>query len=196
MRMDEKRYDEAHTLIKQALTPDSRNAEVRAFYIHLLCTTGQVKAARGFTFNVLKDDGRDVYALCAAGRLTYQEARESRDPSPSGAAARKDNFQKAANIFIKALGIDPFCAIAAQGLAIVIAEDSLEAWTPGQAVEDVQFRNRSLRNTRHALDVLTKVRESLNDGSVYINMGHCHFAREEYEKAVENVMNSRVILPV
>ncbi|KAF8334987.1 uncharacterized protein EI90DRAFT_3144919 [Cantharellus anzutake] len=186
MRMDEKRYDEAHTFIKQALTSDPKNSEVRAFYIHLLCATGQSKTAKGFTFNVLKDDGRDVYALCAAGRLSYQEARESRDPSPQAVAVRKDNFQKAANIFIKALSIDPSCAIAAQGLAIIIAEDSLEAWTPGQLTEDIQFRNRTLRNTRQALDILAKVRESLNDGSVHINMGHCHFVREEYEKAIEN----------
>ena len=187
MRMDEKRYEEAHSLVKQALASGDKNPEIRAFYIYLLCHTGQIKPAKAFTFNVLKDDGHDVYALCAAGRLSYQEARESRDPSPAATAARKDNFLKAANIFVKALNIDPSCAIAAQGLAIIIAEDSLGSWAPGQAADDSQFKTRNARNARQALDILAKVRESLSDGSVYVNMGHCHFVREEYDKAIENV---------
>jgi RNA polymerase-associated protein CTR9 len=187
MRMEEKRYDEAHSLIKQALASGDKNPEIRAFYIYLLCHTGQMKPAKAFTFNVLKDDGHDVYALCAAGRLSYQEARESRDPSPAATTARKENFLKAANIFVKALNIDPSCAIAAQGLAIIIAEDSLGSWAPGQAADDSQFKMRNAQNARQALDILAKVRESLIDGSVYVNMGHCHFVREEYDKAIENV---------
>ncbi|KAF9518383.1 hypothetical protein BS47DRAFT_1338316 [Hydnum rufescens UP504] len=186
MRMEEKRYDEAHSLIKQALASGDKNPEIRAFYIYLLCHTGQMKPAKAFTFNVLKDDGHDVYALCAAGRLSYQEARESRDPSPAATTARKENFLKAANIFVKALNIDPSCAIAAQGLAIIIAEDSLGSWAPGQAADDSQFKMRNAQNARQALDILAKVRESLSDGSVYVNMGHCHFVREEYDKAIEN----------
>ena len=187
MRMEEKRYDEAHSLAKQVLSTGEKNPEIRAFYIWLLCQTGQVKPAKAFTFNVLKDDGHDVYALCAAGRLSFNEARESRDPSPSAAGARRENFLKAANIYAKALTIDPSCAMAAQGLAILVAEDSLGTWAPGQTVDDAQVKNKGVRNAREALDILAKVRETFQDGSVYINMGHCHFVREEYDKAIENV---------
>ncbi|KAF8306266.1 TPR-like protein [Clavulina sp. PMI_390] len=186
MRMDEKRYDEAHSLVKQALATGERNSEIRAFYIWLLIQTGQHKPAKAFTFNVLKEDGHDVYALCAAGRISFNEARESRDPSPAANAARKDNFLKAANLYAKALSVDPSCAMAAQGLAILIAEDSLGSWAPGQVVDDAQFRMRNSRNAREALEVLAKVRESFQDGSVYVNMGHCHFIREEFDKAIEN----------
>lgn len=187
MRMDEKRYDEAHSLMKQALASGDRNPEIRAFYIWLLTQTGQVKPAKAFTFTVLKEDGHDVYALCAAGRISFNEARESRDPSPAATAARKENFLKAANIYAKALSIDPSCAMAAQGLAILIAEDSLGSWAPGQTVDDVQFKNKNARNAREALEILAKIRESFQDGSVYVNMGHCHFVRDEYDKAIENV---------
>lgn len=187
MRMDEKRYEEAHTLIKQALATADKSSDIRAFYIYVLTQTNQLKPAKAFTFNVLKDDGHDVYALCAAGRLSFNEARESRDPSPAATAVRKENFLKAANIYAKALSIDPSCAMAAQGLAILIAEDSLGSWAPGQVVDDANFKIKHARNAREAIDILAKVRESFQDGSVYVNMGHCHFVRDEFDKAIENV---------
>jgi len=56
----------------------------------------------------------------------------------------------------------------------------------GQATDEASLRSRHARNTRQALDIFTKVRESLSDGSVYINMGHCYFARDEYDKAIES----------
>jgi RNA polymerase-associated protein CTR9 len=31
------------------------------------------------------------------------------------------------------------------------------------------------------------VRESTNDGSVHVNMGHCYFARDELDRAIESV---------
>jgi RNA polymerase-associated protein CTR9 len=194
MRMDELRWDEASNLIKQALTSNEKNSNIRALYIYYLTlphffngNPHSLKFAKVFTFNVLKEDPHDVYALCAAGRLIYHDARENRDPSPAGAAQRMENFVKAANIYIKALSIDPQCAIAAQGLAIVIAEDVLGSWAPGQAVDDGMHKARYAQNARQALDIFAKVRESLNDESVYINMGHCHFVREEHDKAIESV---------
>lgn len=187
MRIDERRYDEAHNLLKQILSSGEKNPNLRAFYIYFLSHTNQIKAAKTFTFNVLKDDGHDVYALCAAGRLLYQEARESRDPSPTAVTTRKENFFKAANIYIKALSIDPACAIASQGLAIIVAEDVLGSYAPGQVVDEAGHKLKSTRNARQALDILAKVRESLSDGSVYVNIGHCHFAREEFDRAIENV---------
>ena len=101
-------------------------------------------------------------------------------------AARKENFLKAANIYAKALSVDPSCAMAAQGLAILVAEDSLGSWTPGagQVVLDSVKVNR---NAREALDIFAKVRESLHDGSVYVNMGHCYYARDEFDRAIESV---------
>lgn len=38
-----------------------------------------------------------------------------------------------------------------------------------------------------ALEVFSKVRESMNDASVYVNIGHAHYARDEYDRAIESV---------
>lgn len=79
------------------------------------------------------------------------------------------------------------CAVAAQGLAIVTAEDALGtlggSLGPVAADEPV----RRVKNAREALDVFAKVRESLDDGSVYSNMGHCYYACDEYDRAIESV---------
>jgi RNA polymerase-associated protein CTR9 len=189
MHLSVKRYEDAHQLIKQALVAEAKDSNLRAFYIYFLSNSpGRSKDAKNFTFSSLKDDGsHDVYYLCAAGRLLYTEARENRDPSPAGATTRKENFIKAANIFLKALSIDPCCAVAAQGLAIMIAEDVLGSWAPGQMPDEANSKTFHARNARQALDVFAKVRESLNDGSVYVNMGHCYFIRDEYDKAIESV---------
>jgi len=84
--------------------------------------------------------------------------------------------------------LDPLCAVAAQGLAIVTAEDALGTLggvlPPGPAPDEGQ---RRAMNARDALEVFAKVRESTNDGSVYVNMGHCYFARDEFDRAIESV---------
>ncbi|KDQ14109.1 hypothetical protein BOTBODRAFT_32898 [Botryobasidium botryosum FD-172 SS1] len=184
MLIASKQYDEAHQLLKQGLSSPERNGNIRALYIYFLCHVPSLyKAARSFTYNLLKDDRHDVYALCAAGFLHYQEARENRHRDPASLASRSELFIKSANIFLSALQYDPACAVAAQGLAIIIAEDVLEA---NQASDEASLRLRHARNTRQALDIFAKVRESLSDGSVYINMGHCYFARDEYDKAIES----------
>ncbi|KAI8968077.1 hypothetical protein BD414DRAFT_541515 [Trametes punicea] len=43
-----------------------------------------------------------------------------------------------------------------------------------------------MANSREALDIFAKVRESINDGSVYTNMGHCYYARDEFDRAIES----------
>lgn len=187
MRVDEKRYDEAHNLLKQALASGDKNPEIRAYYIWFLSQTNQNKPAKAFTFNVMKEDKQDLFALCAAGRLVFNDARESRDPSSAAAEVRKKNFHDAANIYAKALGIDQSCSVAAQGIAIMIAEDSLGTWAPGQNVDDGAMKNRMVRCAREALEIFAKIRESYYDGSVYVNMGHCYFTCDEFDKAIENV---------
>ena len=92
----------------------------------------------------------------------------------------------AAEFFEKALHQDPGCAVAAQGLAIIVAEDALGVMSLRPPGEQESHETR-MKNTREALDVFAKIRESLNDGSVYANMGHCYYARDEYERAIESV---------
>ena len=115
-------------------------------------------------------------------------ARESKDTSARGAEERKSGFRRAAEFYAKALALDSTCAVAAQGLAIVSAEDALATLggvlPPGPQPDDAARREAGVRE---ALDVFAKVREALPDGSVYVNMGHCHYNRDEYERAIESV---------
>ncbi|KAK0187153.1 hypothetical protein F5146DRAFT_765441 [Armillaria mellea] len=116
----------------------------------------------------------------------YQQSRESRDATSKGTDDRCRGFQRSAEFYEKALSLDPLCAFAAQGLAIVTAEDALGTLSGGQPSSNTDEALKRLHNSREALDVFGKVRESLNDGSVYFNMGHCYYSRDEYDRAIES----------
>lgn len=187
--------DRAHALIKEALTSTSSHPELRALYTYFLIETSSLRTAREFTLSTLKELNRyDVYALCAAGLVTYLDAREIREPPPDHpeyeklkkdtSKVRQAKFLRAAEYFEKALQMYPQCAFAAQGLAIGIAENTIGTGVEGTALAPAAVQQK---NTRDALNILTKVKESVNDGSVYINIGHCHFLREEFDRAIENV---------
>lgn len=106
---------------------------------------------------------------------------------PAGAAERARVYVRAAEYFEKALLLDPSCAFAAQGLAIGISEGTIGTGipvVPGVPVEEHAVRSK---NSRDALTILTKLKDAINSGSVYVNIGHCHFVREEWEKAIESV---------
>ncbi|RPD78632.1 RNA polymerase II-associated protein [Lentinus tigrinus ALCF2SS1-7] len=187
MLADLNQHNEAHDLLKQALSSQPSNLNLRAFYTHFLIQSNQPKFARDFVFLTLRDhDKYDVYSLCAVGWLQYHQARENRDGSPEGIKERRRNFQRAAEYYEKALQLDPLCAIAAQGLAIVVAEDALGnlGGALGPITNDETAKR--LKNSREALDIFAKVRESINDGSVYANMGHCYYARDEFDRAIES----------
>ena len=187
--------NEAHDLLKESLASQNNNLNLRAYYTYFLIQFNGSKGAREFVFTTLRDhDKHDLYALCAAGWLHYYQARESRDMSPKGVEERRLLFRRSAEFYEKALGLDPLCAIAAQGLAIVTAEDALGtlggALPPGPAPDEPQ---RRAVNARDALEVFAKVRESTSDGSVHVNMGHCYFARDELDRAIESV---RILIAV
>ena len=179
----------AHDLIKHSLSSQKQNLNLRAFYTHFLIHTNLVKAAKEFVFITLKDfDNHDVYSLCAAGWIQYHQSRESRDTSGKGLEERKRGFQRSAEFYEKALQLDPQCAFAAQGLAIVTAEDFLSpSGGLGGGAGGADDASRRAMNARDALEVFGKVRESLNDSSVYVNIGHAHYARDEFDRAIEAV---------
>ncbi|KAI0694996.1 RNA polymerase II-associated protein [Cerioporus squamosus] len=187
MLADLNQYNEAHDLFKQALSSQPNNLNLRAFYTHFLIQFNQSKNAKDFVFLTLRDhDKYDLYSICAVAWLQYHTARENRDGSPEGIKDRRRSFQRAAEYYQKALQIDPLCAVAAQGLAIVVAEDALGnlGGALGPITNDEGAKR--LKNSREALDIFAKVRESINDGSVYANMGHCYYARDEYDRAIES----------
>lgn len=181
------RLNDAHDLLKQSLASQNGNLNLRAFYTYFLIHSGSPKVAKEFVFTTLKDhDKHDVYSLCAAAWIQYHQSRENRDTSPKALEEKKRGFQRSAEFYDKALQLDPMCAFAAQGLAIITAEDSLGSIAPSRLPGADEGLKR-LQNAREALDIFAKVRESINDGSVYFNIGHCYYARDEFDRAIESV---------
>ncbi|KAI5118232.1 hypothetical protein M0805_008868 [Coniferiporia weirii] len=181
------RYDEAHELLKSALTSQKQNLNIRGALAHFLASRQQLKLARDILAQTLNDYGglQDVYSLCASAWVFFTQARENRDVSQAGVAERRKFFLRAADLYERALQLDPKCAFAAQGLAIISAEDSLSSLrAPGAGGSEEAIRR--VQGAREALDIFGKVRESMNDSSVYINMGHCYIVRDELDRAIES----------
>ncbi|KAI0688182.1 RNA polymerase II-associated protein [Cytidiella melzeri] len=187
MLADVNRSNDAHELLKQALASANGNLNLRAFYTHFLIQSNMHKPAKEFVYATLKDhESHDVYSLCAAGWIQYHQARESRDSTPKGIDDRRSGFRRSAEFYEKALQLDPMCAVAAQGLAIATAEDAVG--TLGGSLGPIAHDENAkrIKNARDALDVFAKVRESIDDGSVYANMGHCYYLSDEYDRAIES----------
>ncbi|KAI6103272.1 hypothetical protein EDD16DRAFT_1715379 [Pisolithus croceorrhizus] len=162
-----KQVNDAHEILKHALTVHTSNLNLCAYYTSFLIQNNQLKVAKDFVHTTLKDHERsDVYSLCAATLIMYKQWRKSRDSNPKALEERKCSFQ---------------CA----GLVIATAEDALGALssvTVASIMEETQLR---IKNACDALDVFAKIQESLNDGCVYINIGHCYYARDEFDCAIE-----------
>ncbi|KAF6763213.1 RNA polymerase II-associated protein [Ephemerocybe angulata] len=184
------KVNEAHDLLKQCLTSHPGNLNLRAVYAHFLMQNARphdLRIFKDFIFNTLKDhDKYDIYSLTAAGWVHFFQARENRDKTQKASEERKKNFIKSAEFYDKVLSYDPMCAYAAQGLAIITAEDALGTLygvLHGPPADEGQKRSK---NVREALEIFAKVRESINDGSVYINMGHCYWAMDEFDRSIES----------
>ena len=183
------RFDEAHDLLKNAVSAQKKDVNVRSALAHFLISRHQLKLAKDFTTQTIVEGGsHDIYSMCAVAWTMYNFARENRAQTAEGAADRKKNFLRSAEFYERALTNDPKCAMAAQGLAIVIAEDVLT--TTRAPMGSPEEAARKLQGAREALEILGKVRESINDSSVYVNMGHCHFNRDELDRAIESVSSS------
>jgi RNA polymerase-associated protein CTR9 len=200
MALNVQQLEVANNHLKDALTAHPANSELRAYYLYFLVQTAStlafnasaIKQAIDFAYNTLREHRSDVYTLSAAGWLNYRQGREMKPHAKdahtdAGMAAfgreRSKYYARAAELYEKALLVDPECSFAAQALAIAVAENALAL--PGAATnEDSRTR---IANARQALGVFQRVRETLMDGSVYVNMGHCYFANDEFERAIESV---------
>jgi hypothetical protein len=78
----------------------------------------------------MKYERNDPFTFCALGWLHFTLGREAK--SSSELAERPKQYLRSAEAYERALTLDPKSAVAAQGLAIALAEDTL---TPG-AVDD------------------------------------------------------------
>lgn len=152
------------------LDNNASNLEVRAFYswyLKKIGRLGQQKISEHNKQTLIKYDSHDLYALISLANLYVTIGRDQKKGAQNSKEASKstESYLKATQLYQKVLQIDPFNIFAAQGLAIVFAEN---------------------KRYGQALEVLRKVRDSLDNQSVHINLGHCLLEMREFTKAIEN----------
>ncbi|KAF2425762.1 hypothetical protein EJ08DRAFT_700160 [Tothia fuscella] len=114
----------------------------------------------------LQNHRHDLYSLTADGNLHLTIAREMPRATDGEKDKRHKMYEKGAEFFAKALEVDPKNAYAAQGIAITLVEDR--------------------KDLPNAIQVFSKVRETMKDPSVSINLGHAFCELKQYSRAIEN----------
>lgn len=122
-------------------------------------------------------DKHDRYALTAMGNLYLESAREMKRDTDQEKDRRHKMYERAVEFFDKALQLDPTNAYAAQGIGIAMVEDKKDLAT--------------------ALQIFTKVRETVKDASVFINLGHVYCEVKQFSRAIEcvSVTNKKLTRP-
>jgi RNA polymerase-associated protein CTR9 len=121
---------------------------------------------RHYKHTLQNHEKHDRYALIGMGNLYLQSAREMRRETEQDRAKRSSTYSKAVEFFDKALQLDPKNAYAAQGIAIAMVEDK--------------------KDYKGALSVFMKVRDTIKDPNVYINLGHIFAELRQYSKSIEH----------
>lgn len=156
--------------IRKFYKANESNLEVRSFYSWFLKKCKKEKRSDNLetTHNketLVKYDSHDLYALISLGNLYCVIGRgERKSPKPKDQENAKQSFLKAVQLFQKVLQVDPFDVFAAQGIAIVFAEN---------------------KRVGPALEILRKIRDSLDNEDVHCNIANCLLEMHENAKAIE-----------
>ncbi|KAF5026652.1 hypothetical protein F66182_1278 [Fusarium sp. NRRL 66182] len=154
---------------------NNTDLEVRALYGWYLgrvhsrkrpANIGEDPEFRHFKHTLQNYDKHDRHALIGMGNLYLIQAREMRRESDSEKQKRSATYGKAVEFFEKALSLDPKNAYAAQGIAIALVEDK--------------------KDYKSALGIFNKVRETIRDSHLYVNLGHIYAELRQYSKAIEH----------
>ncbi|CZT03670.1 related to tetratricopeptide repeat protein tpr1 [Rhynchosporium agropyri] len=151
----------------------SADLEVRALYGWYLGKTHNKKGhisedpeLRHYKHTLQQYEKHDRYSLIGMGNLYLMSAREMRRETEQEKGKRSNIYIKAVEFFEKALQLDPQNAYAAQGIAIALVEDK--------------------KDFKTALTIFIKVRDTIKDPSVFINLGHIFADLKQYSKAIEH----------
>lgn len=159
--------------IKELMSQHSDDVEVRALYGYYLkrqkrppskSLTTDIEMKHHKT-TLEKYEKFDTYALVAIGNMYLTVARSLKINSSNDVKKKEWTYYKAAESFERALQVDKYNAYAAQGVAIIFAET---------------------KQSDKALQIFSKIRETLNDVSIYVNMGDCLVDLRQYSKAIES----------
>ena len=116
---------------------------------------------------LLDYDKHDRYSLTGMGNLYSAYAREMRRMTDKEKEKRSNEYMRAVGYFDKVLQLDPKNAYAAQGIGIALVEDK--------------------RDLANAVQIFSKVKDTIRDSSVNINLGHLFCELKQYTRSIENV---------
>jgi len=167
--------DEGPQAIRELQEENSDNLEVRAlngWYLNKaknkrVLQLNQDREQLYYKGTLTKLDKHDAYSLIGMGNILLGIAREMRRDTEQEKAGRRKQYEKAVEFFDKVLDLDSKNAYAAQGIAIALAEDKKDYST--------------------SLQIFTKVKETVKDFNVYMNLGHAHAELKQWTRAIENV---------
>lgn len=154
---------------------NSADLEVRALYGWFLgkitakkrpANVAEDPELRHYKHTLQNYEKHDRYALVGMGNLYLMSAREMRRESEADKQKRSATYSRAVEFFDKALQLDPMNAYAAQGIAIALIEDK--------------------KDYKNALQVLIKVRDTIKDAHVFVNLGHIYAELKQFSKAIES----------
>ncbi|ODQ78049.1 hypothetical protein BABINDRAFT_163081 [Babjeviella inositovora NRRL Y-12698] len=109
-------------------------------------------------------DSHDTYALMCLANLYYTIAKDIRSSAKKDVEKKNQYFVRAAQLFQKVIKVDKLNVFAAQGIAILL----------------IDFQHSAM-----GLEIFRKVRDSLNDLSIFVNMGHTYLQLHQFAKAIE-----------
>jgi RNA polymerase-associated protein CTR9 len=167
----ESSFDPSSRLLKDLLLIDPTNLETRALIGWHLSHQRRSRSAedqeqKHHVATLRHFDKHDIYSLISLGNATLRHARELRPQTEADKEKRKKEYARAVEMLQKALELQPQNAYAAQGIAIAFAEE---------------------KNYVQANMIFNKIKETLKDTSIYVNMGHCYADQRDWVRAIQNV---------
>lgn len=159
--------------VKALMDADPTNLEVRSLYGWYLSrykkrthALNEDQEQRHYKSTLQSIDKHDLYSLTGMGNLHLAVAREMPRDTDQNKDKRSKMYMRAVEFFDKVLTLDPRNTYAAQGLGIAVVEDK--------------------RDLGAGIQIFSKVRESIKDASVYVNLGHVSTETKQYSRAIEN----------
>jgi RNA polymerase-associated protein CTR9 len=165
--------DEGPKKIAKLYESDNTNLEVRSLYGWYISKSKKRVAnlaedneQRHFKHTLQYHDKHDRYALTGMGNVHLLFARDMRRDTDQDKDKRRKMYQRAVEFFDKALQLDPKNAYAAQGIAIALIDDK--------------------KDHSSAVQILSKIRDTLKDPSVYLNLGHVFAELRQFSRSIEH----------
>jgi RNA polymerase-associated protein CTR9 len=159
--------------IKQLIEADPSNLEIRSLYGWYInkakkrtLALNEDSEQRHYKHTLQTYDKHDLYSLTGMGNLHLAVAREMPRATDQEKDKRSGVYRRAVEFFDKVLALDPRNAYAAQGMGIALVEDR--------------------KDLQSSIQIFSRVRESIKEYSVHLNLGHVFVDVKQWPRSIEN----------